>query len=130
MHVVERLLLPTPRALVWEQLADLSWLATVNLFHQRAQFVSAQQRGIGTRLIVDHGLTLGPRMPRLVRVTHWDEGRRIRWTDVDPAYPTYRFPHAEQFILADADGAATWLTDELTGTLNLPDRSDEPSSTR
>ena len=118
IHVVQQVRLEVPIAVAWEWLSDLAWLATVNPLHRRAAFADERCRGVGARLIVDHGLPIGPRMPRIVRVTHWEEGRRIRWTDVDPTWPTYLFPHSEQFTLTPLGSEATLLTDALKGTLS------------
>jgi hypothetical protein len=119
IHVVERVRLEAPIELAWRRLAEVEWLLKANVFHQRVSFLTYEHRGAGTTAIVDHGLPLGPRMPRLIRISHWDEGVRIRWTDVDPRYPIHRFPHAEEIRLASLDDGATLLSDELIGTLNL-----------
>ena len=118
IHVVQQVRLEVPISVAWERLSDLAWLATVNPLHRRATFLDDRHRGVGARLSVDHGLPIGPRVPRIVRITHWEEGRRIRWTDVDPTWPIYLFPHAEQFTLTPLDARATLLTDELKGTLS------------
>jgi hypothetical protein len=119
IHVIERVRLEASIDLAWRRLTDVEWLLSANVFHQRVCFQTYERRGAGTRAIVDHGLPLGPRVPRLVRISHWDEGVRIRWTDVDPKYPIHRFPHAEEIRLTSLDDGATLLSDELTGTLNL-----------
>lgn len=101
-----------------ERLADLEWLSTLNLFHRRTRVVGERRHGVGAHLIVDHGFPVGPTMARVVRVTHWDQDQRVRWTDVDPTFPGYLFPHSEQFRLTPLGEHATLLTDELKGTLS------------
>jgi hypothetical protein len=117
IRVVERVVLPVPVETAWERLSDLAWLMNVNVFHRRVRFIGSQHRGAGAQAVVDHGLPLGLSVPRIVRVTHWDEGCRIRWTDVDANYPAYLFPHAEEFRLDPLGASTTLLTDRLTGTL-------------
>jgi hypothetical protein len=119
IHVVERVRLEAPIDLAWRRLADVEWLLSANVFHRRVRFESHERCGVGVTAIVDHGLIVGPRMPRLIRISHWDDGARIRWTDVDPKYPIHRFPHAEEIRLVALDDGATLLSDELIGTLNL-----------
>lgn|GEM_PF-6830043 len=118
IHVIHQVRLPVPVDVAWERLADLAWLSTLNAFHRQTWLVDEWKTGAGTRLVVDHGFPVGPVVPRNVRITHWEEGRRIRWTDVDPLFPTYLFPHSEQFLLTPLGKQVTLLTDELTGTLN------------
>jgi len=120
IYVREHVQLSVPVATAWDWLSNLEWLVTVNVFHQAARFAGEQRLGVGTRLVVDHGFSRGPFVPRLLRVTHWDEGRRIRWTEVDPSARKYLFPHAQQFSLSPIGENLTLLTDELRGTLNLP----------
>jgi hypothetical protein len=117
IRVVERVVLPVPVETAWERLSDLAWLMEANVFHRRVRFIGSQHRGAGTQAVVDHGLPLGLSVPRIVRVTHWDEGARIRWTDVDPSFSAYLFPHAEEFRLAPLGQSTSLLTDRLTGTL-------------
>lgn len=104
----------------WTWLADLDRLMAANLFHREAHFLGTRQRGVGVRANVPHGLAIGPAVPRILSVTHWDEGQRIRWTDTDPRFRRYAFPHSEQFRLEPLGDAATLLIDEVHGTLNLP----------
>ena len=120
IYVVEKVRLDVPVAVAWEWLADLEWLATVGVFHHRARFVGERRQGVGTRLILEHRLIAGPVFPRLLRVTHWDEQRRVRWTEIDPHLTRYLFPHSQQFLLEPLGAAATLLTDEVRGTFNLP----------
>jgi hypothetical protein len=120
IHVVEQVRLDVPVAVAWVWLADLERLVTVNMFHCGTRFAGPQRRGAGTRLWVDHRFFAGPIFPRLVRITHWEEPRRIGWVEIDPAHPRYFFPHSEQFRLAPLGPAATLLTDEIRGSLNLP----------
>ena len=110
--------MPVAVACAW--LADLEWLVTVNMFHCGARFDGPQRRGVGTRLWVDHRFVAGPIFPRLVRITHWEEPRRIGWVEIEPAHPRYFFPHSEQFRLTPLGPNATLLTDEIRGSLNLP----------
>ena len=79
-----------------------------------------RRSGVGARLIVDHGFALGPALPRLVRITHWDEGRRIRWTEVGEPLRKHAFPHSQEFRLEPLSADATRLIDEVRGTFNLP----------
>lgn len=118
IHVVYQVRLEAPIAVAAERLADLEWLSTLNLFHRRTRLVGERRRGVGAQLVVDHGFPIGPTMARVVRVTHWDEGQRVRWTDVDPTFPGYLFPHSEQFRLTPLGEHATLLTDELKGTVS------------
>jgi hypothetical protein len=123
IHVVQKVELDLPTSEAWEQLSNLEWLMRANVFHQRIRFVGGLTHGVGAKAFVGHGLPIGPLIPRIVRVTHWDEGRRIRWTDVDPKYPKYLFPHSEEFRLEPLSANACLLTDELRGTINLPGRT-------
>ena len=120
IHVVERARLDVPIDVAWTFLSDLERLATVNLFHRTARFAGGQRAGARARFMLDHGLPRGPVRPRLVRITHWEERRRIRWTEVDPSHPRYLFPHSQEFRLEPLVENATLLTDEVRGTLNLP----------
>ncbi|MGH2459073.1 MAG: SRPBCC family protein [Chloroflexota bacterium] len=120
IHVVETVTLGVPLAVAWAWLADLERLTTIGVFHRAARFDGARRFGVGARLIVDHGFALGPALPRLVRITHWDEGRRIRWTEVGEPLRKYAFPHSQEFRLAPLSASATLLTDEVRGTFNLP----------
>ncbi|HEX5416434.1 MAG TPA: SRPBCC family protein [Chloroflexota bacterium] len=118
IHVVHQIRLEVPIAVAAERLADLEWLSTLNAFHRRTRVEGERRSGVGTRLVVDHGFPIGPTVPRVVRITHWEDGRRIRWTDVDPIFPGYLFPHSEQFCLTPLGEHVTLLTDELKGTLS------------
>lgn len=120
IHVVEKVRLDVPLDLAWEWLANLDRLTVANLLHRGARFLTEEHDGPGATLIVDHGLAIGPLVPRHVRISHWDRGQRIRWTDVDPAWPTYLFPHSEEFRLEPLPDGATLLVDEVKGSLNLP----------
>jgi hypothetical protein len=120
IHVVEQVRLEVPVAVAWAWLADLERLVTVNMFHCGARYEGAQRRGAGTRLVVDHRFFAGPVFPRLVRITHWEEPRRIGWVEIDPAHARYFFPHSEQFRLTPLGPDTTLLTDEIRGSLNLP----------
>ena len=60
-------------------------------------------------------------MPRRVRISHWEVRKRIRWTDVDPTWPTYLFPHSEEFRLFSLSTRCDPPdSDEVKGSLNLP----------
>jgi hypothetical protein len=120
IHVVEQVRLEVPVAVAWAWLADLERLVAVNMFHCGARFDGSQRQGAGTRLWVDHRFFAGPIFPRLVRITHWEELRRIGWVEIDPAHPRYFFPHSEQFRLTPLGPDTTLLTDEIRGSLNLP----------
>lgn len=102
-------------------MADLERLVTADVLHQSVRFLTERRGGVGTEMLVPHGLRFGPRMPRRLRVTHWEPGRRIRWTDVDAARwrRKYVFPHSEEFLLTPLDDQTTLLTDTITGGLNL-----------
>jgi hypothetical protein len=121
IRVVERTVLPVPAARVWWWMADLERLVTADVLHQSVSFVGPRRAGAGTVMVVPHGLRLGPRMRRRIRVTQWEPGRRIRWTDVEvsPTLRRYVFPHAEEFVLTPLGDSATLLTDTVTGSLNL-----------
>lgn len=120
IHVVETTELNVPLDVAWEWLSDLERLTTVGVFHRAARFDGARRSGVGARLIVDHGLAVGPALPRLVRITHWEARRRIRWTEVGEPLRKYAFPHSQEFRLAPLTASATLLTDEVRGTFNLP----------
>jgi hypothetical protein len=112
--------LDVPIDIAWNWLADLDRLTVANLLHRRAHYITKRHDGPGATLIVDHSIGIGPLVPRRVRISHWDAGKRIRWTDVDQKRPTYLFPHSEEFRLERLSDGATLLTDEVKGSLNLP----------
>jgi len=120
IHVVETIRLNVPVDVAWEWLVDLERLTTIGVFHRVARFDRERRPGVGTRLIVDHGFAVGPALPRLVRITHWEERRRIRWTEVGDPLRRYAFPHSQEFRLEPLPTGATLLTDEVRGTFNLP----------
>ncbi len=109
-----------PSDVAWEWIADLERLTTIGVFHRAARFEGERRRGVGARLIVEHGFAVGPALPRLVRVTHWDDGHRIRWTEVGEPLRKHAFPHSQEFRLEPLGADATLLTDEVRGTFNLP----------
>ena len=123
IRVQERIVLDVPVRDAWRWMADLERLVTVDVLHQAVRFTTERREGVGTEMLVPHGLRYGPRMSRRLRVTHWAPGRRIRWTDVDAAVRPWRrrhiFPHAEEFVLTPLDERTTLLTDTVTGGLNL-----------
>lgn len=120
IHVVEKTQLDVPISVAWAWLSDLERLTTVGIFHRKARFEGEQRRGVGTRLVVDHGFGVGPVLPRRVRVTHWEEPHRIRWTEVGEPLRKYAFPHSQEFRLEPLSENLTLLTDEVRGTFNLP----------
>ncbi len=121
IRVQQRTTLAVPIADAWAWMADLERLVTADVLHQSVRFTTERRRGVGTEMLVPHGLRFGPRMRRRLRITHWEPGRRIRWTDVDAVHwrRTYVFPHAEEFVLTPLDERTTLLTDTVTGGLNL-----------
>ena len=121
IRVQRRTMLAVPIEDAWAWIADLERLVTADVLHQSARFTTERRSGVGTEMLVPHGLRFGPRMPRRLRITHWEPGRRIRWTDVDAVHwrRTYVFPHAEEFVLSPLDERTTLLTDTVTGGLNL-----------
>lgn len=121
IRVVRRTRLDLPLEAAWAWLADLDRLVTADPLHQSVSYVGERRSGVGTVMLVPHGLRYGPRMPRRLTITHWEPPRRIRWTDVDVA-PTRRtrvFPHSEEFVLEPLADGATLLGDTVTGSLNL-----------
>ena len=121
IRVQQRIQLAAPIADAWDWMADLERLVTADVLHQSVRFLTEQHSGVGTEMLVPHGLRFGPHLPRRLRITHWEPERRIRWTDVD-AVPWRRkhvFPHAEEFLLTPLDQRTTLLTDTVTGGLNL-----------
>lgn len=121
IRVQQRLQLAMPIADAWAWMADLEPLVTADVLHQSVHFLTEQHSGVGTEMLVPHGLRFGPRLPRRLRITHWEPERRIRWTDVDAVLwrRKYVFPHAEEFLLTPLDEHTTLLTDTVTGGLNL-----------
>ncbi len=121
IRVQQRIVLAVPVEDAWAWMADLERLVTADMLHQSVRFTTERQSGVRTEMLVPHGLRFGPRMPRLLRVTHWEPQRRIRWTDIDAIHwrRTYVFPHAEEFVLTALDDRTTLLTDTVTGSLNL-----------
>lgn len=123
IRVQRRTTLAVPIEAAWAWVADLERLVTTGMLHQSVRFTTERRRGVGTEMLVPHGLRFGPRMRRRLRVTQWEPGRRIRWTDVDAAGVSWRrkhvFPHAEEFVLTPLDERTTLLTDTVTGSLNL-----------
>lgn len=123
IRVRQRTALAVPIEEAWAWMADLERLVTADLLHRSVTFLTERRDGVGTEMVVPHGLRIGPRMRRRLRVTHWEPGRRIRWTDVDAAGASWRrkhvFPHAEEFVLTPLDARTTLLTDTVTGSLNL-----------
>lgn len=105
---------------VWDRLSELEWLVTVNMFHHRARFETAQKRGKGTRLVVYHRLFGGPAWARYIRITHWEECVRIGWVETDSISLRHIFPHSQQFRLQSLGPSTTLLTDEVRGSLNMP----------
>jgi hypothetical protein len=120
IHVVREVRLEVPLPVAWKWLSNLEGLLLVNMLHREARFENELRRGVGTTAIVPHGLWVGPKMPRRVRVTHWEEFRCIGWVDLDLKYPKYTFPHSQQFRLEAVGEKATVLTNELRGSLNFP----------
>ena len=121
IRVVRRTRLVVPLEVAWAWLADLERLVLADILHQEVRFVGSQRAGVGTVMLVPHGLAYGPRMLRRLSVTHWQPPRRLRWTDVDVSRWGQRhvFPHSEEFRLEALDAHTTLLTDTVTGTLNL-----------
>lgn len=121
IRVQQRIVLAVPVEDAWAWMADLERLVTADVLHQAVQFTTERQSGVGTEMLVPHGLRFGPRMLRRLHVTHWEPLRRIRWTDVDAVHwrRKYVFPHAEEFVLTALDDRTTLLTDTVTGGLNL-----------
>lgn len=120
IHTIEKVRLEVPLAVAWEWLSDLERLVTVNEFHVSARFENEQRSGVGMRLMVNHRFGVGPLLPRLTRVTHWEAQKRIGWVEIDPANPKFSFPHSQQFYLETSGENATLLTNELRGSLNSP----------
>lgn len=121
IRVTRRTRLAVPLEDAWEWLADLERLVRADLLHQEVRFISDQRAGVGTVMLVPHGLAYGPRMPRRLTITHWQPPHRLRWTDVAVSRWGRRhiFPHSEEFRLEALDARTTLLTDTVTGALNL-----------
>lgn len=121
IRVQQRIVLAVPLDDAWAWMADLERLVTADVLHRSVRFLTQRHSGVGTEMLVPHGLRFGPRMARRLRVTHWEPGRRIRWTDVDAIHwrRKHVFPHAEEFVLTPLDERTTLLTDTVTGSLNV-----------
>jgi hypothetical protein len=121
IRVIRRTQLAAPLEVAWAWLADLERLVLADLLHREARFIGGQRAGVGTVLLVPHGLAHGPRMLRRLTITHWQPPHRLRWTDVSVSRWGRRhiFPHSEEFRLEALDARTTLLIDTVTGALNL-----------
>ena len=118
IHLTHSVTVAASLATVWQRLADLEWLATVNEFHRAARFQTEQRSGVGTRLIAEHGFPWLPvTYPRIIRLTHWEPSVRLGWAEFDARFPKWLFPHSTQYRMAPLDECTTQLAYELRGSI-------------
>lgn len=119
--VQQQLHLAASATVVWDVLSDLETLIRADPLHRSVAFVGQQRRGIGTTALVWHGLPVGPTFPRRLHVTGWEEGRCIRWTDVNVHEWLRRFvfPHSEEYVITPVGKQSCVLTDTVRGSIKL-----------